>query len=70
MEMISVQSSNMDKIGYDEVKQELFIRFKNGSTYKYNGVPASIWEELQSSESKGKYLNANVKGEYRFEKVA
>lgn len=61
MELQHVESSNIEAIGYDTDTNELYVEFKNGSTYKYMGVPFETYQELMDAESHGTYLNANIK---------
>ncbi len=65
----SVQSSNISSIGYDAGSLTLEIEFLNGSVYQYFDVPVQAHEGLMSADSHGKYLNANIKGTYRYSKV-
>ena len=69
VEMIAVQSSNAEAVGYDSNKKELFVRFKGGSTYRYSNVPKVIFDGLLQTESFGRYLNQKVKGKYNFKKI-
>lgn len=67
MEMIPVDSSNLESIGYED--ETLQIQFLNGTTYQYFDVPAQVFDELKAADSVGKYLAAHVKGTYRYSKV-
>lgn len=69
MEMMPVNSSNIDSIGYDENTQTLRVRFLNGSLYEYRNVPLMEFEQLKQAPSKGSYLNRNIKGTYPYERV-
>lgn len=69
MERESVTSSNIDSIGYDESSETLEIEFLNGGVYQYFDVPKSVYYEMMSAASHGRYLAANIKGTYRFSKV-
>lgn len=64
-----VESSNIESIGYDSNSQTLEIEFLNGSIYQYFDVPQHIFDELMSADSHGKYLEANIKGHYKYSKV-
>lgn len=65
-EMQYVDSSNIESIGYDSESQELHVRFlKSGETYVYYAVDEWVFNELMQSDSKGKYLNANIKPNYQ-----
>jgi uncharacterized protein len=69
MKRTHVESSNIESIGYDSRSQTLEIEFLNGSVYQYFDVPEHVFNELMSADSYGKYLNANIKGTYRYSKV-
>lgn len=66
-EMKNVDSSNIAAIGYDDESSELFVQYKNGMTYKYKEVPAKIYESLLSAESKGRFMNEEVKPFYDYD---
>ena len=65
-----VVSSNIASIGYDENNNILEVEFNNGNVYEYYDVPLYEYEGLMSADSKGTYLNANIKkGGYRYSKL-
>lgn len=65
--MEDVQSSNLKKVGHDN--NDLFLEYSSGALYKYSDVPRSLYEELLTSESKGKFVNACIKGKYEFKRL-
>jgi hypothetical protein len=67
--MHPVKSSQISYIGYDEDSKELFVTFKNGSTYKYEDVPKNRYEQLMNCESIGKYFGEMIKNVYEFTKI-
>jgi hypothetical protein len=67
MEMVCVNSSNVVSIGHENNK--LYVEYRRGE-YVYNNVPKKVYDELLKAESKGKYLCANVKGKYDYERIA
>jgi len=69
MERVSVQSSNLESVGYDEETKILEIEFKGGSVYRYYNVPKDIYDELLEAESKGKYFWRNIRNEFNYKKV-
>jgi hypothetical protein len=70
IEMISVSSSNVQAIGYDEVNQVLYVRFNNNSLYSYQGVPIAEFYGLQNAPSVGSYLNISIKkGPYTYQRL-
>jgi len=69
-EMHFVDSSNVEAIGYDAATQELHVRFlKSGETYVYYGVEVWVFQELMQADSKGTYLNTNIKRRYQYGKL-
>jgi len=68
MERISVESSNLVSVGYDEGASILEIEF-TGAVYQYFDVPLYVYEELMNSDSKGSYLHINVKSTYSYEQI-
>ncbi len=61
MKRMSVISSNLKSIGYDELNQVLEIEFQDNSVYQYSRVPLTIYKKLMSSESKGSYFAKEVR---------
>jgi len=69
MEMTSVDSSNVQAVGYDGDSSTLQVEFKNGATYQYFDVPEHVFIRLRDAGSVGGYLASNIKGIYRYSKV-
>ena len=65
----SVSSSNIAEVGYDERQRILEVLFRNGTAYQYFEVPPHIFSELIQASSIGQYLNANIKGNFRYARV-
>jgi superfamily II DNA or RNA helicase len=65
-----VKSSNVESVGYDPKKTILQVRFKNGGTYQYKGVPKSIHADMLGADSKGKFFHQNVRGQFPHMKTA
>jgi len=65
----SPESSNITRFGYDEANQVLFVEFNNGSIYQYFDVTQSVFEQMQTAPSKGRFLAQNIKGTYRYARV-
>ncbi|SCZ40646.1 MULTISPECIES: KTSC domain-containing protein [Pseudomonas] len=69
MERVSVSSSNVESVGYDEESETLEVEFKNGTLYQYFDVPKSIFIGLIGADSVGGYLAENVKGVFRYSRA-
>lgn len=59
--MTPVNSSNIDAIGHDDVAGELYVRFRSGKIYVYSEVPAETYNQLLQADSKGSFLNREIK---------
>lgn len=69
-EMQMVVSSNIEAIGYDANTRELHVRFlQSGETYVYYSVDEWVFTEFMAADSKGQYLNANIKDVYGYGKL-
>ncbi len=66
---ISVESSNITSIGYDEDSGTLEIEFHSGAVYQYFDVSFSVYDGLMATDSHGRYLAQHIKGQYRYVKV-
>lgn len=69
-EMIPVKSSNLAGIAYEPQQQVLTVWFLNGTIYNYYDVPNAVWVSFQNADSKGKYLAANIKNRFSYERVS
>ncbi len=70
MQRKRVSSSNIASIGYDPITSILEIEFLSRSIYHYINVPERVYRSLMHASSHGKYLNAYIKGHYRYRQVA
>jgi hypothetical protein len=60
-----VQSSAIAKIGYSKRRHILEIEFVNGAVYRYLDVPATVYRDLMSAESKAHFYDSNIRRHYR-----
>lgn len=68
LEMIYVDSSNIEAVGYDDDTQELHVQFLLSGCYIYSDVPREVFDDLINAPSKGSFLNREVKSIYQFMK--
>lgn len=66
MRMTRVSSTTVTAVGYDEDKGWLDLVYVKGITYRYCGVPAETYRRLLAAPSKGAFINAAIKGRYRY----
>ena len=69
MQRAPVQSSNIASVGYDEEQQILEIVFRGGRVYHYLEVPPERVLSLLRAESKGRFLNSEIKPNFRYRAV-
>ena len=66
IQFTEVQSSNIISVGHDGTN--LYVNYKSG-TYMYENVDKSVYESLLSSDSKGRFMNENIKGRYNYSRI-
>ena len=64
MEMIGMLSSAITAVGYDAATKQMKIRFVEGHTYDFCGVPESVFDGLLKARSKGVYYNEHIRDRY------
>jgi hypothetical protein len=60
-----ISSRGLAAAGYSKRRHILEIEFVNGAVYRYLNVPPSIYRNLMSAVSKGRYYDSNIRGNYR-----
>ena len=66
---ISVNSKAITEVDYIFDSKLLSLASTNGTRYVYSDVPLFVFNGLQNSMSKGKFLNQYVLRKYSFKKV-
>jgi hypothetical protein len=69
MNRTPVDSSNIADVGYDESSMTLEVGFRSGAVYQYFDVPQTVYRDFMGADSKGTFLNANIKNNYRYTKL-
>jgi len=71
MEMIKVESSNIERIGYKDKLLRVEFKGKDGTTtYDFPGCPLKIYNSFLMADSMGKFFAKNVRGEFETRKVS
>jgi len=70
MERKQVSSSDICSIGYDCQSSILEVEFVSGDVYQYFSVPEHLYNVLMVSDSKGQFLNDNIRFGYRYQKIS
>lgn len=58
------KSSAISWAGYDEENEKMKIHFRGGNTYIYEDVDPFTWDYFCRADSKGRYYNNEIKGQY------
>jgi len=56
-----VNTSNIEAIGHDPASNTLAVRFKGGSVYHYDNVPAEKHAALMAAPSIGSHFHQQIK---------
>ena len=64
MQLISVSSSNVSQIGYENGILE--VHFHSSSVYQYLHVPETVLRLFLSAPSKGQFVHQHLKGKFPF----
>jgi len=59
-----VESSMIRSYGFDSSTSTLEVEFNNGAIWQYFDVTESLYYEMKSAGSCGKFFNANIKEQY------
>jgi hypothetical protein len=62
-----VDSSALAAVAFDRCA--LTIRFRSGKVYRYIGVPAPLYQQLLTAESKGSFFNAHIRDAFPHQPV-
>ena len=65
-----VQSSVIASVGYCPVTCIFDVELRDGSLYRYYGVPLHICWNLLCANSKGRYFNQHVKAAFPYQRIS
>lgn len=65
-----VDSSAIESIGYKEAVKALDVEFEGGAVYRYADVPPGVYRKLMAAQSKGRFVNYEIKPRYSCERIA
>jgi hypothetical protein len=67
---VGVTSSNIKSIGHCSERNCLDVEFAGGGVFRYEGVPAELFESLKSAESVGSFFHKHIRnGGFKHRKV-
>ena len=61
-----VESSAVDRVGYDEKRHILEIEYTGGRVYQYFDVPPMVYRQLRKAPSIGAFVNEEIIGAYQY----
>ncbi len=67
LDMTPVVSSNVESIGHNG--EALFIKFKNGGTYRYPTAGRIVHDEMLRADSPGRFFRSEVSAKHVGEKM-
>ena len=65
----TMPSSVVAAMEYNDEAQILRITYTSGAVYDYRNVPPDVYEDMKEADSKGTFLNYEIKGKYRYKRV-
>jgi len=67
---ISVESACIASIAFSIEENVLQLEFRNGLAYEYFDVPAALYTDLLSAQSKGAFVTRFIRGRFAFRRLA
>jgi hypothetical protein len=61
---VNLTSSAIAQVAYDDHRQLLQVKFRDGSQYLYVDVPPAVYHGLLSAQSQGAYFNRTIRSAY------
>ena len=68
MQRVTLDSSAIEAVTYNETKRTLDVEFREGHSYRYMHVPDFIYHALLNAESAGAFWNS-VKDQFDYVKL-
>ena len=69
MPHVTMFSSAIRTVDYDEARQHLVITLANKRTYRYLDVPPEVYQQFLAAESKGRFYNDHIRDVYIYERL-
>lgn len=66
---VNVKSSNVGAIKYDWDLRRLYVQFKNGSVYSYEGVHPVTARNMFNSASMGKFVWQRLRDKFAYRRL-
>ena len=69
MRVVTVESSTLATVAYDETRLLLQLEFCSRAVYLYFGVPRAVHQALLDAPSKGRYFNWSIRGRFPYRPI-
>jgi hypothetical protein len=66
MQTVAVKSSTLATVAYDVDRHLLELEFRNGTNYRYSGIPVEVYQALLRAPSKGQFFNREIRGKFPY----
>jgi hypothetical protein len=66
MNVTAVESGTLATVAYDKALGILRLEFRSRAICLYFDVPSPVHEGLIAADSKGRYFNRAIRGQYRY----
>ena len=70
MDWVKLDSKMLASVAHNPDKQILYLRFHTGVVYRYFEFSSEDYRSLLNAESRGKYFLANIRDQFRYERLA
>ena len=70
MDWQPLDSKMLASAAYDAEKRILYLRFRSGEVYRYSEFPEAQYREFLGAESRGRYFLGQIRGKYRYQRLA
>ena len=70
MNRFPIESASFVSVGYSAEQSLLEVEFRDGAVYRFFDVPASCFQQLLTSDSRGRYFNSSIRNRFRNQRVS
>ena len=65
-----IESRSVRRTGYDSPRWRLVVQFRSSdAVYVCYNVEPQVFSDLERAESKGRFINYEIKGRYRYRRL-
>lgn len=65
-----IESKLLSSAAHDAEHSILYLRFRSGDVYRYFEFSPEQYRQLLAAESRGRYFLANIRNQFRYERLA